>query len=68
MPNVELAFTNKRPLSVTIIGWVYIAVGAIGFAYHSTEFSQQPSFQYDIVWVELLRLLAVPGGIRICRG
>lgn len=59
---------NKRPLSVTIIGWVYIAVGAIGFAYHSTEFSQLPSFQFDIVWVELLRLLAIVCGVYMLRG
>jgi hypothetical protein len=68
MPGVELAIMNERPLSVTIIGWVYIVVGVIGFAYHSTEFSQQPSFQYDIVWVELVRLLAIVCGAYMLRG
>ena len=33
MPSIEEAVKNTRPLSVTIIGWVYIAVGAIGFVY-----------------------------------
>ncbi len=67
MPGVEPAIGNKRPLAVTIIGWVYIAVGAIGFAYHAPEFGQQP-FQSEIVWVELLRLLAIVAGVYILRG
>ena len=46
---------NKRPLSITIFAWIYMAVGAIGFAYHFTEIRSQRSFQYDIVWVELVR-------------
>ena len=58
---------NKRPISVTIIGWVYILVGAIGFAYHFPEFKAQYPFQYDIVWVELLRLTAIVCGVYILR-
>ena len=67
MPSIEEAVKNTRPLSVTIIGWVYIAVGAIGFVYHSTEFGRQP-FQYEIVWIELIRLLAVVSGVYMLRG
>jgi hypothetical protein len=67
MPSIKEALRNTRPLSVTIIGWMYIAVGAIGFAYHSTEFSRRP-FQYEIVWIELIRLLAVVSGVYMLRG
>jgi hypothetical protein len=67
MPSIEEAVKNTRPLSLTIIGWVYITVGAIGFVYHSTEFSRQP-FQYEIVWIELIRLLAVVSGVYMLRG
>ena len=58
---------NPRPLSVTIIGCVFIAVGAIGFAYHAPEFTRQP-FLFDIVWIELLRLLAVVAGVYMLLG
>ena len=57
-----------RPLSVTLIGCVYILTGAIGFAYHFTEFKAQLPLQYDVVWVELLRLTAVVCGVYMLRG
>ena len=59
---------NNRPLSVTIIGCVYIVTEAVGFAYHFTEFKAQHPFQYDIVWVELLRLLAILCGVYVLGG
>jgi len=67
MPGVEPAIITKRPLSITIIGWIYIAVGAVGFAYHAPELTRQP-FQYEIVLVELLRLLAIVAGVYMLRG
>jgi len=57
---------NRRPLSVTIIGYVYIVIGAVGFAYHFTEF--KAPFQYDFVWVELVRLIAIVCGVYMLRG
>jgi hypothetical protein len=51
----------KRPLSVTILGCLYIAVGTIGVAYHFT-------FPIHDVWVELVRLLAIIGGAFMLRG
>jgi hypothetical protein len=48
---------NKGPLSVTILGCMYIAVGTVGFIYHSPEFQASHAFQYDLVWIELVRLL-----------
>lgn len=59
---------NKRPLSVTILGCVYIAVGAIGFAYHWTELRAREAFRYDGVWIELVRLLAIICGVFMLRG
>jgi hypothetical protein len=53
---------TNRPLSVTIIGWLFIAAGAVGFAYHATEFNARSPFQYDLVWVCLVRLVAILGG------
>jgi len=59
---------NKRPLAVTIIACVYIAVGTVGFVYHFTEFRAKDAFQYDAVWVELVRLLAIIAGAFMFRG
>jgi hypothetical protein len=59
---------NKRPLSVTILGCVYIAVGAIGFAYHWTDLGASEAFRYDGVWIELVRLLALICGAFMLRG
>lgn len=59
---------NKRPLSVTIIGWLFIAAGLVGLTYHITEFTAQGPFQYNLVWVLVLRLLAIFCGAFILRG
>ncbi len=39
----ELADMNKRPISVTVLGYVLIAAGRIGIAYHFTEFKVHAS-------------------------
>ena len=56
---------NKRPRSVTVISWLFVAAGAIGLAYHATEFK---AFQYEVVWVCLVRLLAILCGVFMLRG
>jgi hypothetical protein len=59
---------NKRPLSVTIISWLFIAMGVIAFVYHFIEFSTRHTFQYDGLWVLLLRLIAIVAGVFMLRG
>ena len=59
---------NQRPLAVTIIGCVYIVMGAIGFAYHFTEFNARHPFQDDFLLVELVRLIAIVCGVYMLRG
>jgi len=59
---------NKRPLSVTIIAWLYIAMGVVGLAYHGTELKLARPFENDAVWVCLVRLLAVIAGAFMLRG
>jgi hypothetical protein len=55
----------KRPLSVTILSGVFIAVGAIGFAFHFHDLLATPS---EGVWIEVTELLALLCGIFILRG
>ena len=59
---------NRRPLAVTIIGCLYIVVGAIGFAYHAAEFDTRHPFQSGFVWIELFRLIAIVCGAYMLRG
>jgi len=59
---------GKRPLAVTILGWLYIAVGVIGFGYHLTEFRTGNAFPNDLVWAELTELVALVCGVFILRG
>jgi hypothetical protein len=57
---------NRRPLSVTVISWLFVAAGAIGLAYHLTEFKGQ--FEYGLVWVCIVRFLAIVSGLFMLRG
>jgi hypothetical protein len=59
---------NKRPLAVTILAWVYIAMGAVGVVYHLPELDANNALQFDGVWIELVRLLAVVAGVFMLRG
>ncbi len=59
---------NKRPVSVTILGWVYIAVGTVFFVSHFTEIVARPGFQLDDVWVEFVEFTAIIAGTFMLRG
>jgi hypothetical protein len=58
---------TKRPLSVTIIGWLFIVAGTVGFVYHGAEF-KRGAVQYELVLVCLIRLLAIVCGVFMLRG
>jgi hypothetical protein len=59
---------RKRPLSVTILGWVYIIVGVGGFVSHLGDLRANSPFQFDGIWVEMVRLLALVCGVFMLRG
>jgi hypothetical protein len=54
----------KRPLAVTILGCLFIAVGTLGLLYHSTEKPRDLS----IILISSVRLLAIVGGIFLIKG
>ena len=59
---------NNRPRSVAFVGWLFVATGIFGFAYHFTELKVQEPFEYELVWVLFVRLLAIVGGVFMLRG
>jgi hypothetical protein len=58
--------SRKRPLSVIIIGCLFIVAGTFGLVYHLTELRRP--FHNDLAWVLLLRVLAIVGGVFMLRG
>jgi hypothetical protein len=60
--------TGTRPRSVTVIGGLFIAFGAIGLVYHATELDAGNGFQYDELLVLFVRLLAIVSGFYVLRG
>ena len=59
---------KTRPLSITIISWLFITAGVIGLAYHSSEFNAQHPFEHEFGWVCLIRLIAIISGAFMLRG
>ncbi len=57
----------KRPISVTILGILYILAGSVGFVYHLTEFRAHP-FAWGFVGIEFVRVLAIVAGAFMLRG
>ncbi len=57
----------KRPLSLTIISILFIIVGIVSVTYHATDFKAQGPFQYDLIGILLVRLLALVCGIFMLR-
>jgi hypothetical protein len=58
----------RRPLAITVISWMFIVAGAVGLAYHLTEFQTERPFDPELLLICLLRLSAIVGGIFMLRG
>jgi hypothetical protein len=59
---------QKRPLSVTVIAWIFIVTGAVGLMYHLREFDLRHPLAFDSLWVSLIRVMAILAGAYILRG
>ena len=58
---------KKRPLPVILLSCLFIVAGAIGIAYHSSELKELGAAP-DLIWVLVVRLLAIVGGVFALRG
>ena len=65
-PNVDLPAMKKRPVLVIIVSCVLIASGAVGLAYHFTEFRTSDKLEYGLIM--LVRLLAIVAGAFMLQG
>ena len=59
---------NIRPLSVTILAWLYIGVGTLGFVSHFTGIYARNVFSYDGIGIEAVEVLAVVCGVFMLHG
>jgi hypothetical protein len=59
---------NKRPLSVTILGCVYIGVGSVGFVHHLYEILARHAFHNDDLLAEFIEFVAIVCGAFMLRG
>jgi hypothetical protein len=57
----------KRPLSVTIVAWLYIVVGTGGFVSHGAEIPGS-GLHVDTIEAELVELFAIVCGVFMLRG
>src|SRR5579859_7227425 len=58
----------KRPLSITVISWLFIAVGLVSLVYHLLpqhlgKVNWQNVLRQDVIWICLVRLLAIVCGV-----
>jgi hypothetical protein len=57
-----------RPLAVTAVGWLFIAAGSLGIAYHAREIASAAPFAREALPILAVRLLAIAGGVFLLRG
>lgn len=57
-----------RPLSITLLACLYIAVGAIGFVAHVGEIRAGNVFRYDGIGIEIVEVVAIVCGAFMLRG
>lgn len=51
-----------------VIGVLFVVAGVIGFGYHLPEIARTGTARYEVIWVLVLRLLAIVGGVFLLRG
>ena len=58
---------RNRPLPVTVLGWLYILTGGMGFVYHLGDLSIGQAPRYVLFWIELVNLIAIACGVFLLR-
>jgi hypothetical protein len=58
---------KTRPLAVTVLGWLFIAVGMAALVVDFRHLTARPFHQEDI-WIALVHILAIVAGSFMLRG
>lgn len=58
---------KKRPLAITVLSWLYIAVGVLGTAAHFVQFAQQRPSAREFFGIVVLGVAAVAAGVFMLR-
>jgi hypothetical protein len=58
---------KKLPLTVIVIGCLYVVVGVGAAVGHLAQYNPHAPFDYDIVWASLVNLMALVAGIFMLR-
>lgn len=59
---------KKRPITIAILSWLYIALGALGTAAHYGNFWTHKPTVNEFVWITGLGVAAVVAGVSMLRG
>ena len=59
---------RKPPVSVTVLSWIYVAVGVGGIGAHVREINLHRLFEQDLVGAVLVSMAAVISGAFMLRG
>ncbi len=60
--------TRKRPITITSLSWLYIAVGSLGTAGHYGNFLTHKPTVSEFAWITVLGVAAVVAGVFMLRG
>ncbi len=63
----RVTYRKKRPITVTILGFVLIATGLASLAFHATDFKAPHSRLSELALVSLVRILAIVSGVFMFR-
>jgi hypothetical protein len=59
---------RQRPATVTVLSWLYIVMGTVGFIYHARELGRNGLLHADVLLIEGLRVLAIVAGFFMLKG
>lgn len=59
---------KKRPISITILSWLYIVVGALSTAAHYADFRTDKPMMNEVVWITVLGAAAIVAGVFMLDG
>lgn len=67
MSFLNFSTMKNRPLPVIIVSVLFILVGCVGFIYHVREFTDANNNVFELIWILILRILAIVCGVLLLK-